>query len=77
MSLPDELAEQLLAAIIDGTYPPGAALPSEGELAEQFSVSRLTVREAVKALRVQKWCASSAAAAPTSTPPRTGAHWTR
>ncbi|GAA2361807.1 FadR/GntR family transcriptional regulator [Saccharopolyspora halophila] len=53
MSLPDELAEQLLGAIIDGTYPPGTALPSEPELAELFSISRLTVREAIKALRVQ------------------------
>ncbi|KAA5838215.1 FadR/GntR family transcriptional regulator [Saccharopolyspora hirsuta] len=53
MSLPDDLAEQLLGAIIDGNYPPGTALPSEAELAEQFSVSRLTVREAVKVLRVQ------------------------
>ncbi|MEV0088266.1 FadR/GntR family transcriptional regulator [Saccharopolyspora sp. NPDC050642] len=53
VSLPEELAERLLGAIIDGTHPPGVALPSESELAEQFSVSRLTVREAVKALRVQ------------------------
>ena len=53
MSLSDELAERVLSAIIDGTYPPGTALPPEGELAEQYSVSRLTVREAVKALRVQ------------------------
>ncbi|MGP4019796.1 FadR/GntR family transcriptional regulator [Saccharopolyspora sp. 5N708] len=53
MSLPDELSEKLLGSIIDGTYPPGTALPSEGELAEQFSVSRLTIREAIKALRVQ------------------------
>lgn len=53
MSLPEELAEQLLGAIIDGTYPPGGALPSEPELAELFSMSRLTVREAIKALRVQ------------------------
>ncbi|WP_394378887.1 FadR/GntR family transcriptional regulator [Saccharopolyspora spinosa] len=51
--MPEELSERLLAAIIDGTHPPGVALPSEGELAEQFSVSRLTVREAIKALRVQ------------------------
>ncbi|SFT05126.1 FadR/GntR family transcriptional regulator [Saccharopolyspora flava] len=53
MSLPEELAEQLLGSIIDGTYPPGGALPSEPELAELFTMSRLTVREAIKALRVQ------------------------
>lgn len=53
MSLPDELAEQILGSIIDGTYPPGRALPSEPELAELFSLSRLTVREAVTTLRAQ------------------------
>ncbi|MER5177154.1 FadR/GntR family transcriptional regulator [Streptomyces sp. NPDC002896] len=53
MSLSDDLAEQLLSAIIDGTYPPDSALPPEGELADQSSVSRLTVREAVKQLRAQ------------------------
>ncbi|MFC7340027.1 FadR/GntR family transcriptional regulator [Saccharopolyspora griseoalba] len=54
LSLPDELTEQLLGSIIDGTYPPGTALPSESEIAELFSVSRLTVRESVKALRAQR-----------------------
>ncbi|MEU6262300.1 FadR/GntR family transcriptional regulator [Saccharopolyspora shandongensis] len=53
MSLSDQLAERLLSAIIDGTHAPGSALPPEGELAEQYVVSRLTVREAIKALRVQ------------------------
>jgi len=48
-----DLAERLLSAIIDGTCPPDAALPPEGELAEQSAVSRLTVREAVKQLRAQ------------------------
>lgn len=53
LSLPDELAEQLLGSITDGTYPPGGTLPSEAEIAELFSVSRLTVREAITTLRVQ------------------------
>ncbi|MFM9445635.1 FadR/GntR family transcriptional regulator [Streptomyces acidiscabies] len=53
MSLADDLAEQLLTAIIDGQYPPDSTLPPEGELAEIGGVSRLTVREAVKALRAQ------------------------
>ncbi|MFG2022638.1 FadR/GntR family transcriptional regulator [Streptomyces sp. NPDC048825] len=53
MSLSEDLAEKLLNAIIDGTYLPDAALPPEAELAEQSSVSRLTVREAVKHLRAQ------------------------
>ncbi|WLW54919.1 FadR/GntR family transcriptional regulator [Streptomyces sp. YU58] len=53
MSLSEDLAERLLGEIIDGTYPPDAALPPEAELAEQAAVSRLTVREAVKQLRAQ------------------------
>jgi GntR family transcriptional regulator, transcriptional repressor for pyruvate dehydrogenase complex len=53
MSLSDDLAEQLLTAIIDGQYPPDSALPPEGELSERGGVSRLTVREAVKHLRAQ------------------------
>ncbi|WP_326624603.1 MULTISPECIES: FadR/GntR family transcriptional regulator [unclassified Streptomyces] len=53
MSLSDDLAEQLLTAIIDGRYPPNSALPPEGELSEQGGISRLTVREAVKQLRAQ------------------------
>ncbi|MHA6803336.1 FadR/GntR family transcriptional regulator [Salinifilum ghardaiensis] len=53
MPLSADLAERLLGAVIDGTHPPGAALPPEAELAEQHGVSRLTVREAVSSLRAQ------------------------
>ncbi|MFC7328958.1 FadR/GntR family transcriptional regulator [Marinactinospora rubrisoli] len=53
MALSDEIAEDLLTAIIDGRYSAGSALPAEGELAEKYAVSRLTVREAITALRVQ------------------------
>lgn len=53
MSLSDEVAERVLTAIIDGNRAPGTVLPSEGVLAEQYEVSRLTVREAIKTLRVQ------------------------
>jgi GntR family transcriptional regulator, transcriptional repressor for pyruvate dehydrogenase complex len=52
-SLSDQLAERLLSEIIDGVYPPGSTLPPEADLAEWASVSRLTVREAVKALKAQ------------------------
>ncbi len=41
----DALAEMVL-----GHLAPGSSLPSEGDLAAQFAVSRLTVREAVKML---------------------------
>lgn len=46
----DPVFEQLASAIIDGSIPPGSALPPERELAERFSVSRLIVRQAVHTL---------------------------
>ena len=39
-----------LAQVILGEMAPGQSLPSEGDLAERFGVSRLTVREAIKML---------------------------
>lgn len=47
------VAEQLLAAIDDGTFPPGSRLPGERELAEQLNVSRVSVREAAIFLQAQ------------------------
>jgi DNA-binding FadR family transcriptional regulator len=41
---------EALAQVILGEMAPGQSLPSEGDLAERFKVSRLTVREAVKML---------------------------
>lgn len=35
-------------AILDGALPPGAALPTEQELADRFGVHRSTVREAIR-----------------------------
>lgn len=35
-------------AIVDGALPPGAALPTEQDLAERFGVHRSTVREAIR-----------------------------
>lgn len=40
--------------IDSGAYPPGSRLPPERELAEQFSVSRPTIREAIIALEVRQ-----------------------
>lgn len=39
-----------LAQLILGELAPGQSLPSEADLAERYSVSRLTIREAVKLL---------------------------
>ncbi len=41
---------EALAQMILGEMAPGQSLPSEGDLATRFGVSRLTVREAVKML---------------------------
>lgn len=51
-SLSKQVADQLTEAIIAREFEVGEMLPSETELAERFDVSRLTVREAVKLLRV-------------------------
>lgn len=47
------VAEQIEKAILAKEYLPGARLPSEFELCRQFSVSRTSVREALKALLTQ------------------------
>jgi GntR family transcriptional repressor for pyruvate dehydrogenase complex len=52
-SLADDLARQLLQKIVEGRHAADAPLPAEAELAEEASVSRLTVREAVKTLRAK------------------------
>lgn len=45
-----QIVDQIETLIREGKLRPGDKLPSERELAEQFSVSRTAVREAVKAL---------------------------
>lgn len=45
-----QLAALLEAAIRSGALKPGERLPSEGELAERYGVSRITLRQAVGAL---------------------------
>jgi GntR family transcriptional repressor for pyruvate dehydrogenase complex len=46
----DGVAKQLKEAIVLGRYKPGDKLPSERELSEQFGVSRLAIREALRSL---------------------------
>lgn len=46
-----QLSRQLKRAILEGVYPVGARLPTEGELVERYGVSRHTVREALRQLR--------------------------
>jgi DNA-binding transcriptional regulator YhcF (GntR family) len=47
------LAQNLSEGIADGTYPVGTLLPTEFMLSEQYSVSRQTVREALRQLTAQ------------------------
>ena len=47
-----QVAEQLRNLIAEGTFPPGSRLPAERDLAEQFAVSRPTIREAMIALEI-------------------------
>lgn len=51
--LSDVVAEQLEGMILDGTFLSGQKLPSERELAEQFDVSRPSLREAIQKLEAR------------------------
>jgi GntR family transcriptional regulator len=57
-SLYRKVAEDIKGAIAAGAYPAGTRLPSEGELAERYSVSRGTIRQAFAALRADGVIAS-------------------
>lgn len=47
------VADAIVAAILDGRYVPGRRLPSERDLAEEFQVSRPTIREAMISLEIR------------------------
>lgn len=49
-SLPDQIAQAIRESIVSGALAIDERLPNETELAEQFGVSRPTVREALKRL---------------------------
>jgi GntR family transcriptional repressor for pyruvate dehydrogenase complex len=52
-SLVEAVAEELLERILHGEIAPHEALPPEAQIAREHEVSRLTVREALKALQAQ------------------------
>jgi GntR family transcriptional regulator len=60
-----QVARTLRKEIVDGVYPVGSQLPTEHELCQRFSVSRYTVREALRRLREDNLVASR---------PRAGTH---
>ena len=53
---PSAYAEHsLIAAILDGTFPPGSTLPGERVLAVELGVTRPTLREALQRLARDGW----------------------
>jgi DNA-binding FadR family transcriptional regulator len=53
----EEISAEIKRLIFSGTLKPGDGLPSEGELAGQFGVSRQTVREALRRLELSGFIA--------------------
>lgn len=49
----DAIATVLRERIADGTYPPGGMLPAERDLAVEFAVSRVTIRNVLDRLQAQ------------------------
>ena len=47
----EQVFQQMKGLLISGEWRPGDKLPSETELAEQFGISRITVRQALQRLR--------------------------
>ncbi len=50
ITLQEQLYNKLLKSIAEGRYKPGDKIPTEHQLAEMFSVSRVTVRNAIQRL---------------------------
>jgi GntR family transcriptional repressor for pyruvate dehydrogenase complex len=48
----EDVARQIQRLIVDGVLKPGELLPPERQLAEQFGVSRNSVRDAIRALEL-------------------------
>ena len=51
--LSDRIVEQLEHMLLEGTFAPGQKLPTERELAEQFDVSRPSLREALQKMEAK------------------------
>ena len=47
--------KSLITAILDGTYPTGAALPNERSLAKKLGITRPTLRETLQRLAGEGW----------------------
>lgn len=66
-----QIAQTLKEEILSGVYPVGSQLPTEDDLCQRFSVSRYTVREALRRLRDDGLILSRQGAGTTVVPPRT------
>lgn len=64
------LAKTLTEDIVSGAQPVGSLLPTEDELCKRFSVSRHTVREALRLLREEGLVASRQGAGTVVVPPQ-------
>src|SRR5258708_246910 len=64
-----QILRSLKDEIVRGIYPVGSQLPTEEELCARFSVSRYTVREALRRLRDDRLVASRRGAGTTVVPP--------
>lgn len=62
-SAAQQIADQIREGIMRGQLAPGRRLPAEHELAEQYGVSRATVREAIKLLSAAQLTESTRGAA--------------
>src|SRR5215468_1796307 len=65
-----QVVRALKDEIVSGVYPIGSQLPTEEELCERFSVSRYTVREALRRLRDDSLVSSRQGQGTTVVPPR-------
>jgi GntR family transcriptional regulator len=65
-----QVANALKDEIVSGVFPIGSLLPTENELCARFSVSRNTVREALRRLREEGLISSRRGAGSTVEPPR-------
>jgi len=64
-----QVVNALKDEIVRGIYPVGSQLPTEEELCERFSISRYTVREAIRRLRDDHLVSSRQGAGTTVVPP--------
>ncbi len=70
LPLYQQVAQTLKEEIVSGIYPVGSQLPTEDDLCKRFSVSRYTVREALRLLRDDGLVSSRQGAGTIVVPPR-------